>query len=115
MSTERRELQDSEKSVKELAIEYNISENTVRKWRGRNIVNDRSHRPKRLQKSLTDNDETIIIAFRKSTQLPHDDCLDALQDTIPQLTRSNLHRCLQRHGLSRLPKPSRACGQLILL
>ena len=24
--------------------------------------------------------------------------------TIPHLTRSSLHRCLQRHGISRLPK-----------
>jgi IS30 family transposase len=31
------------------------------------------------------------------------DCLYALQATIPQLTRSALHRCLQRHGISRLP------------
>ena len=28
----------------------------------------------------------------------------ALQATIPHLTRSSLHRCLQRHGISRLPE-----------
>src|SRR4029077_3414600 len=31
------------------------------------------------------------------------DCLYALQPTIPHVTRSSLHRCLQRHGISRLP------------
>ena len=31
------------------------------------------------------------------------DCLYALQATIPHLTRSSLHRCLQRHGISQLP------------
>jgi transposase-like protein len=36
--------------------------------------------------------------------LPLDDCLYALQPTIPHLTRSSLHRCLQRHGVSRLPQ-----------
>jgi hypothetical protein len=35
--------------------------------------------------------------------LPLDDCLYALQSSIPHLTRSALHRCLQRHGISRLP------------
>jgi transposase-like protein len=35
--------------------------------------------------------------------LPLDDCLYALQATIPKLTRSSLHRCLQRHGIDRLP------------
>ncbi len=42
--------------------------------------------------------------FRRHTLLPLDDCLYALQDTIPKLSRSVLHRCLQRHGISRLPK-----------
>jgi transposase-like protein len=36
--------------------------------------------------------------------LPLDDCLYALQPTIPHLTRSSLHRCLKRHGVSRLPQ-----------
>jgi hypothetical protein len=44
-----------------------------------------------------------IVAFRRYTLLPLDDCLYALQPTIPHLTRSSLHRCLQRHGISRLP------------
>ena len=44
----------------------------------------------------------MIVAFRLHTLLPLDDCLNALQPSIPQLTRSALHRCLQRHGISRL-------------
>ena len=36
--------------------------------------------------------------------LPLDDCLYTLQPTIAHLTRSSLHRCLQRHGISRLPE-----------
>ncbi len=43
------------------------------------------------------------MAFRKHTLLPLDHCLYALQATIPHLTRSSLHRCYQRHGISRLP------------
>ncbi|MHC2261410.1 transposase-like protein [Sinorhizobium meliloti] len=45
--------------------------------------------------------------------MPLDDCRYAMQPTIPHLTRSSLlHRCLQRHGISRLPdvegdKPAR--------
>ena len=44
-----------------------------------------------------------IVAFRRHSLLPLDDCLYALQPAIPHLTRSSLHRCLQRHGISRLP------------
>ena len=40
----------------------------------------------------------MVVAFRKHMLLPLDDCLYALQATIPHLTRASLHRCLQRHG-----------------
>jgi transposase InsO family protein len=53
---------------------------------------------------LTPEEEAIVVAFRKYTLLPLDDCLYALQATIPHLTRSALHRCFQRHGISRLPE-----------
>jgi hypothetical protein len=62
---------------------------------------DRPEEPKSTSLSL--ENEAIIVAFRKHTLLPLDDCLYALQATIPHLTRSSLHRCLQRHGISRLP------------
>jgi transposase InsO family protein len=56
--------------------------------------------------------EAMIVAFRRHRLLPLDECLHALQPSIPGLTRSSRHRCLQRHGLSRLPdlegdKPAR--------
>ena len=50
----------------------------------------------------------MIVAFRKHTLLPLDDCLYALKESIPCLTRSSLHRCLQRHGINRLQD---ACGE----
>ena len=53
---------------------------------------------------LSVEDEAIIVAFRRHMLLPLDDCLYALQPAIPHLTRSSLHRCLQRHGISRLPE-----------
>ena len=52
---------------------------------------------------LTGAEEAIAVAFRRHTLLPLDDCLYALQATIPRLSRSALHRCFQRHGISRLP------------
>ena len=70
--------------------------------------------PKEVRSSvLSLEQEAVIVAFRRHTLLPLDDCLYALQPTIPQLTRSSLYRCLQRHGISRLPdvggdKPKRS-------
>jgi transposase InsO family protein len=53
---------------------------------------------------LTPIEEAMIVEFRRRTLLPLDDVLGCLRDTIPKLTRSALHRCLQRHGISRLPE-----------
>lgn len=44
----------------------------------------------------------MAVAFRRNTLLLLDDCLYALQAS-PHLTRSALHRCFQRHEISRLP------------
>ncbi len=53
---------------------------------------------------LSKEEEALVVAFRRHTLLPLDDCLYALQATIPHLTRSSLHRCLQRHGHGWLPE-----------
>jgi len=60
--------------------------------------------PKPQSTILTPEEEALVVAFRKHTLLPLDDCLYALQASIPKLTRSSLHRCLQRHGINRLPQ-----------
>jgi hypothetical protein len=61
--------------------------------------------PKEVRSTvLTSVEEAAVVAFRKYTLLPLDDCLYALQPSPPHLTRSSLHRCLQRHGISRLPE-----------
>ena len=56
---------------------------------------------------LSIEEEAIVVAFRRHTLLPLNDCLYALQATTPQLTRSSLHRCLQRHDISPLPGVAR--------
>ena len=60
---------------------------------------------------MSTEEEALIVAFRKHTLLPLDDCLYVLQETIPHLTRSALHRCLQRHGSSQLPEVTDMASQ----
>lgn len=100
----RRAIQRSEESVRALARRHGISPTTVQKWRKRSTAADAPMGPKAVRSTvLTTEEEAMIVAFRRHTLLPLDDCLYALQPTIPHLTRSALHRCLQRHGISRLP------------
>jgi IS30 family transposase len=74
------------------------------KWRRRQSVEDMPMGPQEARSSvLTVEEEALCVAFRKHTLLPLDDCLYALQASLPHLTRSSLHRLFQRHDISRLP------------
>lgn len=83
-----------------LAKRHGINQKTVAKWKKRDSVADLPTGPKDAHSTvLSLEDEAVVVAFRRHTLLPLDDCLYALQPTIPHLTRSSLHRCLQRHGI----------------
>src|SRR3954471_24185134 len=99
-----RAIQARQESVRAAARRFGISPTTVQKWRQRQTSADARMGPKEPRSTvLTPEEEAVIVAFRRHTLLPLDDCLYALQPTIPHLTRSSLHRCLQRHGIGRLP------------
>src|SRR6516164_751639 len=70
-------IQRSKASIQELASRYDLNPKTVMKWRKHAFLYDA---PMGL--------------------LALDDCLYALQATIPHLTRSSLHRLFQRHEIS---------------
>ena len=101
----RRAVQNSQESLRALSKRHGINQKTVAKWRRRTSTADHPTGPRQVKSTvLSPDDEAVIVAFRKHTLLPLDNCLYALQPTITHLTRSSLHRCLQRHGISRLPQ-----------
>ncbi|XUP37673.1 IS481 family transposase (plasmid) [Xanthomonas axonopodis pv. vasculorum] len=101
----RRAIQHSQESLRALSKRYGINQKTVAKWKKRRSTADLPTGPRQpCSTVLSVTDEAAIVAFRKHTLLPLDDCLYALQPSMPRLTRSSLHRCLQRHGISRLPE-----------
>ena len=97
-------IQRSAASDAALSRELGINIKTVAKWRKRESVEDAAMGPKEARSTvLSVEEEAICVAFRRHTLLPLDDCLYALQATIPHLTRSSLHRLFQRYDISRLP------------
>ena len=101
----RRAIQHRQESLRALAKRYGVNPKTIAKWKSRTSVSDLRTGPKEPRSTvLSVEEEAVVVAFRRHTLLPLDDCLYALQPTIPHLTRSSLHRCLQRHGISRLPQ-----------
>lgn len=96
-------IQESQESIRALAERYGVNPKTVAKWRARPSVEDRRTGPQNPKSTvLSPEQEAIIVAFRRFSRLPLDDCFYVLAGYIPGLTRSSLHRCLRRHGISRL-------------
>ena len=100
----RAAIQRSKATIAELAEKYDLNPKTVMKWRRRQSVEDLPMGPQNARSSvLSVEEEALCVAFRRHTLLALDDCLYALQASIPHLTRSSLHRLFQRHDISRLP------------
>ncbi|WP_424859328.1 IS481 family transposase [Tepidimonas sp. HKU77] len=101
-------IQSSSLSVAALAAELGVSEDTIRRWKRRDFVEDRPHTAHRLQTTLTPAQELLVVELRKTLQLPLDDLLVVTREFInPRASRSGLYRLLKRHGLSQLPSEAK--------
>ena len=100
----RAELQRSKEKTSILAQRYGLSRTTVTKWRSRTTTTDAPMGPSQPKSTvLSPAEEAVIVEFRRRTLLPLDDVMGCLRESIPKLSRSSLHRCLLRYGISRLP------------
>ena len=93
---------------------YGLHPKTAAKWRRRTTTEDAPMGPRvRRSTVLTPLEAAVVVEFRRRTLLPLDDVLGRLRETLPRLPRSALHRCLQRHDISRahpLPGDLRRMG-----
>jgi transposase InsO family protein len=106
-------IQQSTAPASQLVRELGVSYNTIARWRARREVHDRSHRPHRLATTLTSEEECLAVELRQSLALSLDDIVEVLRRCVnPKLSRSSIHRCLQRHGVSAPPPKQRDPRQL---
>src|SRR5258708_15017213 len=82
----RRAIQHSQASLRQLAKRYGINPKTVAKWKKRPSVADLPTGPKDVKSTvLATEEEAIVVAFRRHTLLPLDDCLYALRSGAPRM------------------------------
>ncbi len=99
----RKEIEQATGTLAELAARYNVTIDTIRKWKSREAVEDRSHTAHRLQTTLTPAQERIAVELRKILKLGLDDLLVVIREFLnPAVSRSGLDRCLRRHGVGSL-------------
>src|SRR5260370_16830633 len=93
--TIRAALQRSKAPLKELATQHGLNAKTVAKWRKRAFVHDAPMGPKTPHSTvLTDEEEAIVVVFRRHTLLPLDHCLYPFHAPLPHPTPPSFHRSL---------------------
>jgi len=97
-------IQASRQPAAALARELGISETTVRRWQQRRDVADRSSVPHTPATGFSTEEEEIAVELRTRLHLSLDDVLEVMRRCLrPNISRSALHRCLQRRGVSQPP------------
>lgn len=80
----RAAIQRSQATNAALSRELGINVKTVAKWRKRETLEDRKTGPTEPRSTvLSASEEAMVVAFRRHTLLPLDDCLYALQPSTP--------------------------------
>ena len=95
--------EDSEKNL-ELASRFNISRQTVTKWRKRNFTQDVSSRPLNINYSLSELTKAVAISLRKSSWMPIDEVWEALLVENPEISRSSIYRLFLKEKINVVPK-----------
>ena len=100
-------IQTSPLSVAALAKQFGVSETTIRHWKSLNRVTDGSHARHNLGQSTSPEEEALIVELRRDLGLSLDDIVEVMKRCVNQkLSRSSIHRCLQRLGVAKRPQES---------
>jgi hypothetical protein len=109
----RQYIKSTNKPLCDLAKELNLNIKTVRKWKKRNDLSDKSSRPIRLRTNLTSYQEDLIVYERKAHKKTLFEIWDTLDKVIPNLYPMKIYRVLNRWGLSVLPKELTEADRLV--
>ncbi|GAB4219513.1 MAG: IS481 family transposase [Candidatus Microgenomates bacterium] len=109
----RQYIKSTNKPLCDLAKELNLNVKTVRKWKRRDDLSDKSSKPIRLRTNLTSYQEDLIVYERKAHKKTLFEIWDSLDKVIPNLYPMKIYRVLDRWGLSVLPKELTEADRLV--
>lgn len=100
----RRKIQQSSEPIAVLAQKYHLSRLTIRKWKNRENLEDKSSRPNKIRTVLTTEQEDLILFERRQFKKSIEEIYLTLDEAIPHLYPMKIYRCVSRYGLSVLPQ-----------
>lgn len=109
----RQYIKSSNKPLSDIAKELNLNVKTVRKWKMRDDLSDKSSKPNHLRTNLTSYQEDLIVYERKAHKKTLFEIWDTLDKVIPNLYPMKIYRVLDRWSLSVLPKELTEADRLV--
>ena len=100
----RKRIKESSEPIAVLSARYHLSWLTVKKWKVRESLEDKSSRPDTLRTVLTLEQEDLILFERKQFKKSIEEIYLTLEEQMPNLYPMKIYRCVARYGLSVLPQ-----------
>uniref|UniRef100_UPI004047EF73 DDE-type integrase/transposase/recombinase n=1 Tax=Flavobacterium sp. TaxID=239 RepID=UPI004047EF73 len=100
----RFQLQNNSGSNSELALRFNISEQTVSKWKNRDFLEDSSCKPLNIHYALSDLEKALAISLRISSWVSIDEVWESLLEINPKISRSSVYRCFVKDKINQIPQ-----------
>ena len=88
----------------QLSEQYGVSQNTVSKWKNREIFEDKSSRPNTIHYALSELEMLIAVELRFLTWWALDEITEAINPENPEKIRSAVYRTFVREGINTLPE-----------
>ena len=88
----------------QLSEQYGVSQNTVSKWKNREIFEDKSSRPNTIHYALSELEMLIAVELRFLTWWALDEITEAINPENPEKIRSAVYRTFVKEGINTLPE-----------
>lgn len=95
---------NSNSSNLELSKKFEISKNTVSKWKNRTIFEDKSSRPNHIEYSLSLDEKLILIHLRSATWWALDEIVELFYGDDAKTKRSAVYRLFKANDVNKIPE-----------
>jgi transposase-like protein len=100
----RTDINKSSESNVKLSVRYDVSTNTISKWKNRIIFEDKSSKPNSIAYSLSEIEQSLVVHVRSVTWWALDEIVEMIFPTNPTAMRSAVYRTFVRHNINTVPQ-----------
>ena len=99
----RSQIQNNSETNSNLSTRFNVSEQTISKWKNRDFTQDASCKPLNIKYALSDIEKALAISLRKSSWMSIDEVWETLLIENSKISRSSIYRVLLKENINVIP------------